>query len=370
MLVALSGFAQSIPQYTITVHKKADTPKNIKILVDSKVIETIKAGSFDSIVVVKDLGVKIYLDGQSSRDYLNAIVQLEDPQGNDTPSNSNLTGDNSNRNIITPNDERLKYAWRIEYPKLKAGGNNLVCWHKADDMDELTYSLEWDCDKLAQRWSCFQFNGKTPNMKVGRGNNPFAVDPKIPEAYQVGKNDYPGTPVDRGHICASEDRQTTLEEAKQTFYMSNMQPQHGSFNRGFWKKLEVQVQEWGYNREFCDTLYVVKGGIIDDPSDILCYTDEGIIAPKKTQKRLIVPKHFFMALLAVKDGKYKAVGFWLRQFIEKEEHENEYKDKTVFDYAMSIKELQEKAKLDFFCNLKDALEEKVEAEYKPEDWNQ
>lgn len=369
MVVALTGFAQSVPQYTITVHKKADTPKNVKVLVGDKVIETIKAQSFDSIVVIKDLGVKIYIEGQLSRDYLDAIVQLEEAQENPTPDNPNVADDNRNKNIITPNDERVKYAWRIEYPKLKSDGNNLVCWHQASDMDELSYSLEWDCDKLAQRWSCFQFNAKTPNKAVKRGDGKFKVDPKIPEAYQIDKNDYPGTPIDRGHICAAEDRQTTTEEVNQTFYMSNMQPQHRTFNRGFWKKLEGQVQKWGYDRDFCDTLYVVKGGVIDDPKDVLCYTDEGRISNDITEKHLIVPGHFFMALLAVKDGEYKAVGFWLKHFLTEEEHKSEYtKEKTVFAYAMPIKDLEKLTHLDFFCNLKDALEEKVEAEYKAEDW--
>ena len=69
-------------------------------------------------------------------------------------------------------------------------------------------------------------------------------------------------------------------------------------------------------------------------------------------KGLIVPKYFFMALLRVKNGVYNAMGFWI-------EHKAS-DDKRLAKYAVSIKELEEKTDIDFFCNLPDNIESTVE----------
>ena len=60
-----------------------------------------------------------------------------------------------------------------------------------------------------------------------------------------------------------------------------------------------------------------------------------------------------MAILRVKNGVYNAVGFWVK-------HENN-KDNKLAKYAVSIKELEEKTGIDFFCNLPDNIERPVEA---------
>ena len=96
----------------------------------------------------------------------------------------------------------------------------------------------------------------------------------------------------------------------------------------------------GYS--FCDTLYICKGGTIDKPDQVL----------KTVGKGLIVPKYFFMALLRVKNGVYNAMGFWI-------EHKASA-DKRLAKYAVSIKELEEKTGIDFFCNLPDNIENTVE----------
>ena len=68
---------------------------------------------------------------------------------------------------------------------------------------------------------------------------------------------------------------------------------------------------------------------------------------------MVVPSYFFMAILRVKNGVYNAVGFWVK-------HENN-KDNKLAKYAVSIKELEEKTGIDFFCNLPDNIERTVEA---------
>ena len=108
--------------------------------------------------------------------------------------------------------------------------------------------------------------------------------------------------------------------------------------------METKVREIasrnGYS--FCDTLYICKGGTIDKSEQVLATIGKG----------LIVPKFFFMALLRVKNGVYNAMGFWI-------EHKPS-NDKRLAKYAVSIKELERKTGIDFFCNLPDDIENVVE----------
>ena len=74
-----------------------------------------------------------------------------------------------------------------------------------------------------------------------------------------------------------------------------------------------------------------------------------------------VPKYFYMCLLAVKNGKYKAIGFWT-------EHVNQAEKYDYAHYAKSIKEIEQLTGIDFFCNLPDDIEQEVESSYNLSDW--
>lgn len=89
-----------------------------------------------------------------------------------------------------------------------------------------------------------------------------------------------------------------------------------------------------------------------------------------TIKGLACPQYYFIALLGVKGDKYQAIGF-------KVEHRDDYGytyDKNqapvsvVKKCAFSIDELEEFTGIDFFCNLPDDIEAKVEAEWDPAYW--
>lgn len=74
-----------------------------------------------------------------------------------------------------------------------------------------------------------------------------------------------------------------------------------------------------------DTLYVAKGGTIDN---------NNIIKYLKANNTIPVPKYFYMAILSLKNGQYKAIGFWF-------EHKS-YSNSSYAAYALSIDELEEK----------------------------
>lgn len=271
-----------------------------------------------------------------------------DDDESDAPSTINV---NANKTGEYPD------AGRIEIPKLKGGVVNMFLVKRLSS-GAINYCVEWDISKKSQRWSAFRWDNTNSGGYVAREDN-FVEDFDIPEMYRTTYDHYRGSGYTRGHILASADRWNTLEANRQTFLYSNMQPQLYSFNCGIWANLEMKVRSWN-NDAFRDTLYVVKGGTIDHNSDILEYVRRG------TKLQLLVPKYFFMALLcknkSTTNGGYKAIGFFLehRSFYENEE--------DVKPYMVSIDHLEELTGLDFFCNLPDEIENKVEATLTPTAW--
>lgn len=240
---------------------------------------------------------------------------------------------------------------RLEFPHVKGDSNDPIIMHKADG--EVNFSLEWDNAKRAQRWTCYQMYASNRVIRWKRSNwkkidpwfgDPFQVDPMIQPSYQSTEEDHWNDGYDRGHICPSQDRVNSRDANMQTFYYSNMQPQLNGFNSGVWEVLEEKIRGWiTQNSPQSDTLYVCKGGIIDGtPGNDFTYNNH----------KLIVPGHFFCALLMKNAGGYKAIGFWF-------EHKNN-KDKDLGKYAINVRELERQTKLDFFCNLPDDVESHVE----------
>jgi endonuclease G len=85
--------------------------------------------------------------------------------------------------------------------------------------------------------------GSTPRQDNFRANT------EIPAGwYQVGANSYLSSGFDRGHMCPSSDRTSSIDANSSTFLMTNMIPQAPNNNQVTWGNLE----------DYCRTL--VQGG--------------------------------------------------------------------------------------------------------------
>lgn len=252
------------------------------------------------------------------------------------------------------------YATRLELPRLKDDGNSILLVHETDAYG-VNLCIEWDCTRKAQRWTAYQLYGANSVTNWNRNNwkntewggDPFQPDPDLPADVRTELEQYRRSGYDRGHICPSADRLNSKDANEQTFYLSNMHPQINAFNAGVWLNMENKIRVWN-QPSFRDTLYVVKGGTIDGDDKIIRITDKG----------LPVPKYFFMAILCKnKDSSqsgYKAMAFWVEHTANQ--------DSDLRKYVISIDELEEKTGIDFFCNLPDEIEEKVEGNLVPASW--
>lgn len=284
--------------------------------------------------------------------------------------------------IITPEVPSAptgnKYLSRLEVPKLEAG--NIFIQHSAKIGADsvMTYCLEYNPEKFHSRWVAFRFDADTRSKNTKRPDvDPFQDDPLLKNSQTIGyggfgkkyvdelgiSRDWGGksSQFDRGHICASADRLYDIEANNQTFYMTNMSPQLGDFNQGYWNAFELYVQDIGRKSSFADTLYVVKGGTIRDKETM------GHIL-RNNGAKVVIPKHYFMALLAVKGSDYKAIGFYMEHKEYGFKYGSDVKKDQMSDKIVSIDELEKLTGIDFFHNLPDAIENKVEASSNPSEW--
>ena len=278
---------------------------------------------------------------------LSLIVSCGKDEGDTTPTSIR---DNTNKNLTTPYPE----ASRLEMPRLK-GGKSILLVHKTNDKYGINFSTEWDTQKKAQRWSCYQMYESNTGGNVGRYQDGYPYDDLLEyEHYFLDANGYVfdpfrGSGYDHGHICPSADRQYTKEANRQTFFLTNMQPQRNVFNAGVWADMEQQIRNWNRG-SFRDTLYVCKGGTIDKNDQISRTLANG----------LIVPKYFFMAVLCKNNMGYKALGFWIEHKDKVDYPKDALGNYQLSHYVVNIRELETLTGIDFFCNLDDETEEHVE----------
>lgn len=293
----------------------------------------------------------------------------------DNDGNEDGTGNNNAENT-NANPYVIPYATNLETPKLNDEEGNFYAYevnYKGNKV--LNFTLEWHPAQKHSRWVAFTFTNINSAVNWNRNNwpgtewdgkvweyDPFQPDPNIPVGERSELSDFRGSGYQRGHLCASADRLFSMDSNGQTFYLSNMSPQIGTFNSPNWSDLEGQVRNWGRNNNFRDTLFVVKGGTIREDQII------GRIGGKDSGSpiKIVVPKYYFMALLCKKyeggQNTYKAIGFWV-------EHKKYSTTPPLRSWAVSIDELEEKTGIDFFCNLPDRIETPVERTYNVESWS-
>ncbi len=322
--------------------------------------KTYTAAELQDITYLPGIGMKVYLKGsETSVDYLYSQMDKVD-----------YAYTNANANWKTLSKTDYPYANRLEYPHLNANVSatpdetkSQIIVKQTKDFG-ITYSVEWDNALIANRWTCYTLNADNSQGDSGR-NNDFKPDEEA--AVSPQPEDYNKSGYSQGHLCPSADRQCTIEQNQQTFFLTNMQPQWQKHNEGLWKNLEDLVRNYvvkaNTTQSSCDTLYVVKAATITDKVTIGDEQVDGIYAAKCNNK-LIVPKYFYMALLHYNkaSNSYKAIAFWTLHQDAKDTN------KKYGDYAISIDELEKRTGIDFFCNLPDEIEELVEAECDLDFW--
>ena len=236
------------------------------------------------------------------------------------------------------------YAGRIEIPRLKGGSMNKFIVHTVNygGKEIVNFSLEYSNVHKHPWWVAFTFDNVTNKKNTGRTEK-WGNDPYVDAAYRTYSSDY-SDPYNRGHLCASADRTYSREANIQTFYYSNMSPQIVKFNGGVWSNMETSVRKYAEGLGAKDTLYVAKGGTLND-NQLLEYTGNHVA----------VPRYYYMVMVLLKNGTYKGMAYWIDQ------KNYDVSDTKPASYRTTIDKVEEQTGIDFFPNLPDNIETEVEA---------
>ena len=203
------------------------------------------------------------------------------------------------------------------------------------------YTFSYDETHEQSEWVAYLLDdGK---WKYSNLERPLFEQDPIVKTESAHWGNYKKSGYTKGHLCPAGDRKQTQELYKETFFTSNASPQLYDFNAGVWNRLENKVRYWAGKY---DGIYVVTGGVLTEDLETIGKED------------VSVPKYFYKVLLT-KD-KTRMIAFLVP---------HEKSNKPLYEFVISVDELEQKTGIDFFPKLDDDLENKLEASKYYKGWS-
>lgn len=232
---------------------------------------------------------------------------------------------NAQKNSVDTNYFAAK-SKHIEFPKINDDEN--VVLHSG-------YSFVYNEPCEQAKWVGYILTKKETKGLEERGDK-FIEDPYV-HTGSASNADYSKSGFDRGHLAPAADMKWSEIAMKESFYFSNMSPQVPSFNRGIWKKLEEKVRDWAV---LYDSVLIVTGPVLN-PS-----------LKKIGPSEVCVPQFYYKVIFDFKKEHSKAIGFILP---------NAGSSEALSHFAMTVDEVEKVTGIDFFFQLKDQFETKLES---------
>ena len=123
------------------------------------------------------------------------------------------------------------------------------------------YTVSYNKDLKIPNWVSYELTRQETKGKEKRGDN-FIADPLVKGAIATNA-DYARSGYDKGHMAPAADMKWSPDVMKESFYFSNMCPQHPQLNRRGWKNLEEKIRDWAVADS---AIIIICGPIIDKPS--------------------------------------------------------------------------------------------------------
>lgn len=207
------------------------------------------------------------------------------------------------------------------------------------------FTLSFNREHNNPNWAAWELTADEAKGTLPRAND-FEPDPKLPENHQVTHADYTRSGYDRGHMVPAADMKWDSKAMNDCFYMSNICPQTHALNAGGWETLESACRRWA-KQEGC--VYIVCGPVYKGNRHKTIGKD----------LKITVPEGFFKVVLSMREGKEKAIGFY---------YANSNAKQTMEQTATTVDEIEALTGMDFFVNIDDHLEERIESSFSLKQW--
>lgn len=204
------------------------------------------------------------------------------------------------------------------------------------------YSLSYIEEYEQAEWVAYELKKSDLNYNNNNFERPFFIEDPQVESGSADWRNYRKSGYDKGHLCPAGDRKFSKIAFDETFYTSNISPQKHDFNEGVWNRLEQKVRYWAGKY---DGIYVITGGVFTDNMKTIGEED------------VAVPNYFYKVLLDTSRDEIKMIAFLVP-------HEDS--DAPLYEFVVSVDELEKRTGIDFFPKLEDAIENRLEqnADYK------
>lgn len=204
------------------------------------------------------------------------------------------------------------------------------------------YSLSYSEPHEQAEWVAYEL--KKEHLSNTNFDRPyFEIDMAVKTGAANWRN-YKNSGYDRGHLCPAGDRRYSQEVHDETFLTSNISPQEHRFNSGIWNTLEQKVRYWASRY---DGVFVVTGGILN--GDMKTIGSENVA----------VPNQFYKVIMDYNAGNPKVLAFIMP-------HKNS--NKPLYEFVVSVDEVETLTGINFFPELEDDVEEKLEASSSYKNW--
>ena len=207
------------------------------------------------------------------------------------------------------------------------------------------YTTSYNQTTKTPNWVAWHLSAAHTKGRIQREQEVFAEDEDIAQGQRATDNDYYNSRYDRGHMCPAGDNKWDQLAMTQSFLFTNICPQNHGLNKYEWNDLEMLCREWAR-----------KYGAVD----IVCGPLFTTGSEQKTigRNKVWVPDAFFKVVLC-RQGTPKAIGFV---------YQNVGKKQAMADAVRSVDEIERLTKMDFFPELDDETETRVESKAELSDW--
>jgi endonuclease G len=255
--------------------------------------------------------------------------------------------------ITDKNEEVLLLTQKVDSLKLLGIAERLevMGWPSSDGelVKHSALALSYSEEHEMARWVAHIILDDVAEGRTSRTND-FRIDEMVSSGSSeeadyflkskdnAGEWEYDGYGYDRGHLAPSADFRWSQQALSESYFYSNMTPQHPDFNRAAWAELESYIREYAIENKV--DLYVVTGPVLNDD------------LPKVEQSinGMSLPEYHYKVALDLKNGP--AIGFLMP---------NELCEKPIEAYSLSVNEIEKITGLDFFSGIPDEIEEKIES---------
>ncbi len=248
---------------------------------------------------------------------------LAEPIGKKAEASSNKDSKAS-----IPQKQKIPTAEELEIPVMTAPRKGQIIRHTG-------YTVSYNENLRLPNWVAYELTRQETQGNVQRTDR-FIADPQVKGVIATNA-DYTRSGYDKGHMAPAADMKWSVTAMKESFYFSNMCPQHPELNRRKWKDLEEKIRDWAIADS---AIIIICGPIVEDS------------AQKIGKNRVVVPQKFFKVILSPFVDNPRAIGFLF---------DNERSVEPLGTYVVSVDSIETLTGMDFFAPLPDELEDSIEA---------